>query len=223
MAEKKKSVSLSLDMLTTKVDEIKAIDTQLEAAKGTISAQLAKGNEAADGLAFLGIGDTLSDVIRDLKLQLSIVEALHTECRNAWIKSNVDRSVLDGLKSQRDVLVTEATALKSTFVQLGLTEAAEVVLPDAPRMSSTGSASTKTEGIHFYYVRNGEKVYKQDSQNSLSSMAFYAPFKMPVAELKALLKTAGWDGTLTTTQQYAVSHKGDEIVIGWDVTPAPKA
>src|SRR3954470_15664385 len=91
MADKKKSVSLSLDMLTTKVDEIKAIDTQLEAAKGTISAQLAKGNEAADHMTFMGVGDTLGDTITALKLQLSTLEEIHTQCRNAWIKSNVDR------------------------------------------------------------------------------------------------------------------------------------
>jgi len=227
MANAKKSVSLDLSALTTKVDQLKAIDEKLTAARGNMATQLKRGEEAADSLAFLGMGDTLRDVITQLELQLSIVKQVHTECRDAWIKANVSTAEIDALKAQRDTLVTEAESMKNVMIQLGLEGADKVELPTAPKATrSTGGSTPASKGVSYYYVKNGEKVFKSEGQNTLSSMAFYAPFKMPVAEFKELLKAAGWDGTLTTSAEFTVKVRGEDVTTGWIVaepaaTPEP--
>lgn len=235
MADKKEakpqSVTLDVTLLTNKVEAITALDAQLNKAKGTMAEVLKRGADEAGSFSFnaaflMSGGETIADTMLALELQLSNLKQVRDEFTKAWITANVSTAEVDALKSQRDTLVNEAEAVRSVLVQMGVAEAATVELPSAPKVNNSSNSVPATSGIKFYYLEGAKKVYKAPSQNTLSSMAFYAPIKVPTADLKAALKAAGWDGTMTTSQQFEIvlpslteGGENRKVTMGWDVTP----
>lgn len=240
MAEKKQVVSLDLSMLTSKVDEIKAIDEKLAAARGTQAEWMKKGVEAArttlvrpllldevdsfDVTFVIDEKTTVGDHLDEVRSYLEDCEQFGNELCTAWIKANrKDSDESTALRTRREALFIEAAAVQNVLVQMGMSGAADVEIPKAVKGGGGATARVKTSGMTFYRVVDGEKVRPGPTQDSLSSMAWYQFGHAGVVALREALKaqhghvdeTAPWEGEVTCNEK--------TWTIGWEKIETPAA
>jgi hypothetical protein len=124
------------------------------------------------------------------------------EAVNGWMQANKDSSAegRDALIAQREDLVGKVTAFAKVMVDLGLLDEA----PDVPKRPGARGPSTTpmaaNASFQVYSVIDGKHRDQSNSQNSISSLAFYhgakllkSADKVSTAQLKAAIRAAGQD------------------------------
>lgn len=237
----KKQVTLTTAAFDAKLEALKALDNQLAALKGTAAEWNKKALEATatgpvGGDVFALAFDLLTDVNmasveKALTEALELLKVQRGEAMTAWIKAHrTDNDSTTALREQRNTLATEAEAMRSVFGQMG------VELPEVPKAPSSrsatgsGTSGTKSKGIQFYALRGSEasRYDLSETNNTLAGVAWYVFKQAPTEDVKAALKAAGWDGTLTTPGKFGpitlTGKKGEATaIVGWDVVSADEA
>lgn len=240
------------------LDQVADLDKRLEAAKGTIAVIQAKGLEAANSVKVLDLFNsddtdkeykawlkehstlislkpdkTLEAYISGLKNELDEAGELLKGLQKEWITHNTPKTETDALRTQRDELVKQANSFATVISSLD-PEAAKALkpVPSAPTASRAGTTQkARTSRIRFFSVQGEQEDGKRkdyDDSFDISRIAFYQPFQCSSDELRNALKSAGWDGTLTTALPLtkvtttAKPDKGGDTRtnwIGWDILP----
>lgn len=245
-----KKVTISTEGFDKALAEIKEVDAKIVGLKGTAAEWQKKATEATNSYPVSSkivakMIDTLNDVnVQNVELLVSAVSDWisndRKEANTTWIKANrKDSDETKALTDRRAELVTTAEAMRNLFSQAGI-DLPEV--PKAPRLSGSGgggSGLSTPKGVQFYAKRELDDAgnVKADSatyslpssNNSIGGVGWYVFGEAPSETVKDALKTAGWDGTLTTSQEYGpitvTGKKGPRTaIVGWTVTvPEAKA
>jgi hypothetical protein len=240
-----KKVTISTEGFDKALAEIKEVDAKIVGLKGTAAEWQKKAKAATDKIMLVPSGVVALQMLGiDNDPTIGTIEALLTQAKaeadNArkelntlWIKANrKDSDESTGLLARRAELVTTAEAMRNLFSQAGI-DLPEV--PKAPRLTGTSGSSNLTtpKGVQFWAKRELDEAgnVKPDSatymlpssNNSLGGVGWYVFKEASSESVQDALKTAGWDGTLTTSQQYGpitvTGKKGPRTaIVGWTVT-----
>jgi hypothetical protein len=240
MADRTKKVTLDPEaQFTAKLAEVAAIDTKLVGLKGTAAEWNRKADEAA-GLLPIGFTTidldtsslgTLAQLDTFLSNALDEAKQVRKEAGVLWIKANrKDSDETAGLLEQRSKLVATLEALEQLFGEVFEFPS----IPKAPsaRATSGSTTSASKKGVQFYGTRHDkpELGVKQMTagHNDLSGLAWYVGGQCGTDSLQEAMRAAGWDGTLTTSQEFGpfevTTKKGEKrsITVGWAISDAIK-
>jgi hypothetical protein len=220
MAKEGSAVTIDISQLEGLSSEIGTIDTQISAATGSEAAikkataeRLASENsDQVDGIVtqvvtelrklpvnvLVGVVDSIGDSIDD-EFSAPINEFLKEEVAKVTAGSKED---VAGLRENRKAKVEEFRALK-TILETFQIDTSSVPEPkrSAGRSSSGGASKTGLNKDRYRFTLDGKD--RPDSQNSISSLAFYAtpgcgegsteekPEKWSTAQLKEYLASNG--------------------------------
>lgn len=265
------AVTFSVDGLKAKIEEVKVIDARLAEAAGTAARRRTEAVKfvrdsapelkAIDGYGHAEISSAVNEHLGNLVALHPIhaldyvVESLAAlEAYKSDLCQQVEDLVVQHLKStssgsdeaaalrtQREALVTTATAMRTLFAQAGMVKEDDTayILPSAPRGLSAGTPTgsktnpvTSKSGRHYVKGESGRKAPAPDSEGRqfyANDTFSYLAFKYDVtsAELKAALAAAGvtslassWEATVTLTRSKGEdAGKTVKATMGHVVTP----
>lgn len=191
----KSTVQFGKTAFTEHVSELQAIVDQVKDVRGTASARKAAAlsdaltqdlPEGFKGLGFIGRptdgkAKTLGQFAEFVALVNETADQIRDEMVTGILKANSpDTGTLDALKAQ----YAEKRALVDAMVTLMGAQGIDVSDVTIPALSkSAGSASTttrtvSTSGMHYYREIDGVRHDQSDTQDKLSSMAWYYGVKI---------------------------------------------
>lgn len=217
-----------------------------EAAESTVLKSLFEDDSAYKqaimaGLTPMAQASTLGEYISAVNTHKLEVEQLGNELATSWIKAHrTDADESAALRDRREALVVQATAFKVVFstpaflAMLGLASADELPeVPSAKAPRSSGGSTTKSgasKTMTFYRMVGGNRAFQGDTQDKLSSVAWYH-FKVRTEILRAAIEaqhgkvdeTKPWEGLVRIEADAADDKKVHEWTIGWDMVAQPEA
>lgn len=177
--------------------------------------------EAVDGIGDGKSAVKLSDLAEYVQALNEWAEQLAHEAVTSILKANGQADNTAALKEQYDAKRTMIEAMVTLCVAQKI-DVSGIVIPHlrAGRPPGTTTRKPGSKWAHFYRIVDGVRKDQSDSQNTLSSFAFYHGAKMTgsdervsTADLTAFLKTQGVDSPMGKPWSIEV----DGVTYGMDV------
>lgn len=250
MANKPKQVVLTGDQVTADLEELKKLDESMQAVIGTAAEMQKKAAEAVEGTIEIAVpvevAGTFANFVRmistdaEVKVTGEIIDLLdmatsllrdnlsqsRQEAITGWLKDNAKDTGpgLEALSKKRADLAETIIARAKLLVQAGILDAVPDI-PNAPKSKASRSASgssVKVSGARYYKVEGGEKNYIGDTQNSVSSVAFYWTKKLTGEKLSTddFVAWAKKHHNVDVKQASPWSITANGITVGMDVVAA---
>jgi hypothetical protein len=211
-------MELTLDLLHSSIEAVRALDAEIEKAKGTAAERRQKAIEA---ICATPEGSELCATIASIEAQLSALRQEFDDAITAHVKSlSANSATIEGLKAQRSKAIETANAVKVLLDSNG-TDTSSVTMPSksAPRIGSGSTRGVKTSGSRHYIVVDGERKFY--SNTSFSYLAFALKMTQGNGGAEALSKaiadagvtsrTVPWEATITIPEG---ERKGQTVTVG---------
>lgn len=238
------AITLDGSAVTEWLEILEYVDAEITTFKGTwaekVKAAEAEVNSyALDTEATTAALDSLASAatVEDFRTELAAIVAASDEYVSAatteLLKSRGGSEKFDSLVEKRKEIVAGIEQVATVLVQFGVLEAMPTI-PSAPAgLKSSGSGrprGVKVSGAQYYTIIGGKERAPADSQNTLSSIAYYrgadlldcleenkGKHNVPASQLLQAIENAGGDPKASTPWQ--VTLPGG--VIGMRVVDAP--